>query len=335
MQRTTNAHIENTFGLPVEAPELWRLEFDADLPSAIAELQKRNLKWLIVGDASNLLLPPELTHVVLQDTREFIEREDNCIQASSGCPWDALVEEAVSAGLYGIENLSGIPGRVGAAPIQNIGAYGAQLSDCLESVVIFDAQSMAYEEWPAEALRLGYRDSIFKAKEGAHYIVVDVKLRLKQDFTPNLDYPGLNELLGDARRENRSVSALDVRHAVLRLRQKKIPNPRARGNVGSFFKNPIINRAQREACEVRGLTIYQTEQGDKASAAQMIEFSKLKGMRFGGAMVSLQHALIIENVDGATYNDVLQLKREVQLRVEDVFSVQLEVEPQIIPERLS
>jgi UDP-N-acetylmuramate dehydrogenase len=268
---------------------------------------------------------------VLQDTRKTITWEDDQLVAASGCAWDHLVAVAVEAGYFGLENLSGIPGRVGAAPIQNIGAYGAQLSDTLHSVRVFNSQSMAYEELPANSLRLGYRDSLFKSKEGAHYIVVEVNLHLSSVFTPNLSYPGLNVLLARGSSAP-DLTALSVREHVLRLRGEKLPDPRIRGNVGSFFKNPMLDSMQLEKCTARGIRVYRTEFGYKASAAQMIERSGLKGHRSGSAKVSSQHALVIENLGDATYEEVVHLKNEIQHRVSDIFSVWLEPEPQIFPQ---
>jgi len=332
MQRLINIDIDNSFGLHVEAQELWQIAFDSDLPEAIQALKDRGSHWLVVGDASNLILPSQLSLAVLQDTRKTFSWEDAQLAAASGCPWDLLVESAVEAGYWGIENLSGIPGRVGAAPIQNIGAYGAQLSDTLHSVRVFNTESMAYEELPADALRLGYRDSLFKSTEGAHYIVVDVHLQLSSVFTPNLSYPGMSELLPRAT-SSLGLSALGIREHVLRLRGEKLPDPRIRGNVGSFFKNPMLNSMQQERCAEKGIAVYRTESGFKASAAQMIEHSGLKGRESGGAKVSSQHALVIENIGDATYEDVLYLKNEIQHRVSDTFSVWLEPEPQILSQQ--
>jgi len=331
MQRLINTAIDNSFGLRVDAQESWQIAFDSDLPEVIQTLKDRCSNWLVVGDASNLILPSQLPLAVLQDTRKTITWEDDQLVAASGCAWDYLVAAAVEAGYFGLENLSGIPGRVGAAPIQNIGAYGAQLSDTLHSVRVFNTQSMVYEELPANALRLGYRDSLFKSKEGAHYIVVDINLHLASVFTPNLSYPGLNVLLARGRSAP-DLTALSVREHVLRLRGEKLPDPRTRGNVGSFFKNPMLDSMQREKCLSRDVTVYRTEYGFKASAAQMIQRSGLKGHRSGGAKVSSQHALVIENLGDATYEEVVHLKNEIQHRVSDIFSVWLEPEPQIFPQ---
>ena len=161
MALDTAPTIRNTFGLPVRSQALHEVDFSADLPRTMRDIQRRKLNWCVIGDASNAILPPFFPVVVLRDTNTSIEIDGNYVRAAAGCSWDELVSFTISNGRYGLENLSGIPGRVGAAPIQNIGAYGAQLADTLVELTVFDGLKQRYETVDISELELGYRTSRF------------------------------------------------------------------------------------------------------------------------------------------------------------------------------
>ena len=162
MDLETVPTIRNTFGLSVQSQALYEVDFSTDLPRTMRDIQRRKLDWCVIGDASNAILPPFFPVAVLRDTNTGIGVDGNYVRAAAGCSWDELVSFTIMNGLYGLENLSGIPGRVGAAPIQNIGAYGAQLADTLVELTVFDGLTQRYETLGISELGLGYRTSRFK-----------------------------------------------------------------------------------------------------------------------------------------------------------------------------
>ena len=323
--------IRNTFGLPVRSQALHDVDFATDLPRAMRDIQRRKQSWCVIGDASNAILPAFFPFAVLRDTNTSIGVDGNYVRAAAGCSWDELVSFAIRSGLYGLENLSGIPGRVGAAPIQNIGAYGAQLADTLVEVTVFDGLAQRYETMDISELGLGYRTSRFKKSSESHLVIVDVLLKLSGQFVPNIDYQGVAQSISVAPASGSNVTASEVRRAVLKLRANKLPNPDKAGNVGSFFQNPVVTDAEARRLSKLGLQIWEGSAGTKISAAQLIEQSGLKGQSIGGARVSKRHSLVLENAGDATYQDVVQLMRHVQDTVFQRFGVSLTPEPYIFP----
>ena len=331
MALDTAPTIRNTFGLPVRSQALHEVDFSADLPRTIRDIQRRKLNWRVIGDASNAILPPFFPVVVLRDTNTSIEIDGNYVRAAAGCSWDKLVSFTIMSGLYGLENLSGIPGRVGAAPIQNIGAYGAQLADTLVELTVFDGVTQRYETMDISELGLGYRTSRFKKSSESHLVIVDVLLKLSEQFVPNIAYQGVAQSISVDPASRSNVTASEVRSAVLKLRANKLPNPDRAGNVGSFFQNPLVTDADARRLSKLGLQIWEGSAGTKISAAQLIEQSGLKGQSIGGARVSKRHSLVLENAGDATYQDVVQLMRHVQDTVLQRFGVSLTPEPHIFP----
>ncbi len=252
------------------------------------------------------------------------------VRVDAGVEWDALVDRCIAAGAHGIENLALIPGLAGAAPIQNIGAYGVELAEAVSQVEAFDLEAMQPRVLAATECAFGYRDSRFKREVGM-WLVTRVHLRLARVFTPRLGYTGLADELGDAR--NDVHSAQEVADAVRRIRRRKLPDPSTCPNAGSFFKNPTVALAQATALRERWpqLPIYPLTDGQaKLSAAWMIESCGLKGERLGDAAISPQHALVVINHGAATAHDVLALESRVATAVREAFGVTLEREPVLI-----
>ena len=323
--------IRNTFGLPVRSQALHDVDYATDRPRAMRDIQRRKQSWCVIGDVSNAILPAFFPVAVLRDTNTSIGVDGNYVRAAAGCSWDELVSFAIRSGLYGLENLSGIPGRVGAAPIQNIGAYGAQLADTLVEVTVFDGLAQRYETMDISELGLGYRTSRFKKSSESHLIIVDVLLKLSEQFVPNIDYQGVAQSISVDPASGFNVTASEVRSAVLKLRASKLPNPDKVGNVGSCFQNPVVTDGEARRLSRLGLQIWEGSAGTKISAAQLIEQSGLKGQGMGGARVSKRHSLVLENAGDATYQDVVQLMRHVQDTVLQRFGVSLTPEPRIFP----
>ena len=265
--------------------------------------------------------------------KEILEVKDEqvLVEVGAGENWHQLVLWSLKHNLYGLENLSLIPGSAGAAPIQNIGAYGVELSSVLESVTAWDWQRSAWVTLRQDECGLGYRDSRFKSRERDRYLITSIRLKLDQEFRPRLDYSGLRQELameGSTRPTGQAVS-----DAVIRLRNARLPDPAVAGNAGSFFKNPVVSRADGSTLLADNPDLPCWPNGDsmlKISAAWMIEQCGLKGFRNGDAGISTQHALVLVNHASATGAEIKKLAEHVQSVVNAQFGIRLEPEPRII-----
>ncbi len=312
----------NTLGLEARARYGASLGSVEDIREALAFARHRALPFRLVGGGSNCVMAPGIDAVVgvmaLRGRR--IERAGAdvfCVVASGGEIWDDLVDWTVGQGLGGLENLAGIPGTVGAAPVKNIGAYGVELSDVLVNVTVFDTVEDDVRVFAQADCGFGYRQSRFKAEPG-RYVVLEVALALTRRWQPVLSYAGLDGLSGD-------VTPSEIRQRVLTVRGSKLPDWRKTGNAGSFFHNPVVSQAQAEALpEVTG---YPAPGGKKLSAGWLLEACGLKGYRLGGAGFSEAHALVLVNHGHATYADVRELAALAQARVRQRFGVTLVQEP--------
>lgn len=299
------------------------------LMQALLFARKQGLVVKIIASGSNVVLPEKISGLVISPGMQGIVKRGDRLQVSAGVLWDDLVRESIERfGLAGLENLSGIPGTVGAAPIQNIGAYGVELSDCFGGLIAIDLNTHERHQFDVAACQFSYRNSIFKHRAPAQFIITEVELALPQlqSFAPCLDYTDLRAAVAA---EQGNHSPASIREAVLQLRQGKLPDPVLQPNVGSFFKNPVINlNAYNHLIEKYGPVPSHMEGSfRKLSAAWLIDHLGFKGLRVGGAQVSNQHALVIENAGGASFDDILALTRKVQQAVEQNFLVALEPEP--------
>lgn len=322
----------NTFGLDATAGALVEIESEEDLLGLPAFDNHRDL---VLGGGSNVVFLSDVPGMVYLNRIhgiEFIEdRGDTVVvEAGAGEDWHGLVSWSLDRGLNGLENLSLIPGSVGAAPIQNIGAYGVELSSVLESVTAWDWRRARWLTLDRDDCRLAYRDSLFKSVEPDRYLVTSIRLTLSRSFDPHIDYAGLQAELAAG---GSPLSALAVSEAVIRLRQRKLPDPAQHGNAGSFFKNPVVDPefAERLRTEHEGLPAWPQADGRcKLAAAWMIEACGLKGQVEGGARVSDRHALVLVNDGGASGHDVSTLAIEIQKAVFEEFGIRLEPEPRLV-----
>lgn len=329
----------NTFRIAARARRFARCDDIDSLRAALLDCRSQSVKPLILGGGSNLLLvedPSAVIHPQLFGL-EFIEAVDGTIEVIAGASenWDALVRTCCSRGLWGLENLALIPGTVGAAPVQNIGAYGVELSDSLIWVRVLDRDSGALCQLTSDELALSYRDSVFK-REPDRWLVLQVCLRLRRDARPRLGYSGLAEALQGAESAS-APGPLQVADAVTALRRSKLPDPALVGNAGSFFKNPEVplEVAASIASKHPQLARFPAARNDqvKLSAAWLIEQQGWKGFREGDAGISAQHALVLVNHGAATGGQLLALARRVADSVESKFGVQLQPEPLIVGAR--
>ena len=308
---------------PNALPELLARDEFASLPVMVLG-QGSNV--LFAGDFAGLMIVPAWRAVrVLADDRERVR-----VRVGAGLPWDALVDWSLAQGCAGLENLALIPGLVGAAPIQNIGAYGTEVGEFIEAVEVHDRQRGEVRRLSTSECRFGYRDSVFKA-EPDRWIVNAVEFDLPRRRPPNLDYGGVREELAAHGVDDPTPTR--VAEAVRRLRRRKLPDPAAIGNAGSFFKNPIVDDALAAvlAQQHAGLPVHAAGAGrSKLSAAWLIEHAGLKGYRAGAAGVSAQHALVLVNHGGASGAELLAVARHVAATVESRYGVRLEPEPRIV-----
>lgn len=286
---------------------------------------------LHIGEGSNLLFTRDFPGTVLHSNIEFIKYVDVGfdevpVMVGAGVSFDNFVEETCRHGLWGAENLSLIPGEVGAAAVQNIGAYGVEVKDIISGVVCFDLKERRKVRFTAAECRYGYRSSMFKEEENkGRYIVTSVLFRLSRKPVPRTEYKGVLEALAG----NEPSSPMDVREAIIKLRRKKLPDPAEIGSAGSFFKNPVVSAEQFAAISLDGSAPhYVLPDGSvKIPAAWMIESCGLKGESEGGAQIYENQPLVIVNATGkATSEDVLSLERKIIDTVKSRFGVELHPE---------
>ena len=323
----------NTFGVAGSAALLIEVETEEDVLALPSFNQGSDI---VLGGGSNVLLVSDIPGSVFLNRIsgiDVLEETDDAVEVEAGAGenWDQFVDWSLDRGLSGLENLSLIPGCVGAAPMQNIGAYGVELSSVLKSVTAWDWRKLEWRVFGREECQFGYRDSLFKTKEPGRYLITSVRLVLRRDFTPRLQYAGLAEAL--APYDGKNLTPRTVSDAVKRIRRQKLPDPARVGNAGSFFKNPVVPEDIARALqrENPGLPSWPVdERTSKLAAGWLIERCGLKGCREGGAMVSEQHALVLINSGGATGQEVWSLARRVRAEVERNFGIRLEPEPQIV-----
>ncbi|HZX29564.1 MAG TPA: UDP-N-acetylmuramate dehydrogenase [Telluria sp.] len=324
----------NTFGIDARARLYVRVDEPGQLEAALADPALAALPRLVLGGGSNLLLTRDFDGLVLHMCtrgREIVG-EDGAhvlVRAAAGENWHGFVQWTLEQGLGGLENLSLIPGTVGAAPIQNIGAYGAETRDVFHSLTVYDPVAGARRVLDGAACRFAYRDSVFKHADGRHLIILDVTFALPKAWQPNLRYAELaQELAGVAAPSARQVSA-----AVIAIRQRKLPDPAVIGNAGSFFKNPVVSRAQCEELLARYPNLVHHAQADgteKLAAGWLIDQCGWKGKALGAAGVYPKQALVLVNLGGASGADVVALARAIQADVLARYGVALEPEPVFI-----
>ncbi|MDR2881255.1 MAG: UDP-N-acetylmuramate dehydrogenase [Azoarcus sp.] len=330
----------NTFGLPAKARHLLRVRSVEEARQACAFLGSEGAprSSLILGGGSNLVLCGEPLDTVLKveisGRRKCGETETSIlIEAGAGENWHDFVRWTLDQGWPGLENLSLIPGTVGAAPVQNIGAYGLEVSERIESLDALDLASGELRQFDAAACQFGYRDSVFKRPSG-RWLITAVRFRLPRHWQPLIRYGELErELAGFGLDDASSPTAHQVSDAVIALRRRKLPDPAELSSAGSFFKNPIIEAGQCAALLAAYPALPHHPQPDgreKLAAGWLIEQCGWKGRRLGPVGCYAQHALILVNHGGATGADILRLAASIQKDVLDRFGVELEPEPEFV-----
>lgn len=338
----------NTLQLPAVASQFIQADTRQQLLSVIARDVHADQPLLLLGGGSNLIFTRDVEGLCLRVNSRGIRAEplsEDCVRVTSeaGEPWHQFVSYCLDHGWYGLENLALIPGTVGAAPIQNIGAYGVEVKHLIHQVEVWDREQAQLRFLSNAQCRFGYRDSLFKNKEqnkeqraeqGAgqdRYIIISVSFDLPTHFSPQLSYGGLAAAVAEAGVKG-APSARQVFAAVVRVRQHKLPDPRLLANAGSFFKNPVITRSDFEQLQARFPAIvgYPDAEGIKLAAGWLIDQAGWKGRRLGSVGVHAHQALVLVNYGGATGEELLQLAGAIQADIQARFGVALEIEPRII-----
>jgi UDP-N-acetylmuramate dehydrogenase len=325
----------NTFAIDACAAHFTEAQDDQAVIDALAEGRRLGVPLLILGGGSNLVLTGDVDALVLRmNSRGIRIIEDDgervMIEAEAGEPWHPFVVHSLALGLSGLENLSLIPGTVGAAPIQNVGAYGVEIKDVFAGLTALDRETGDVVEFDLQACEFGYRDSLFKRQAG-RYIVLRVRFSLQRTAELKLEYGPLRQWL--QQHGIQSPTAMDVSLAVCAIRSEKLPDPQVLGNAGSFFKNPLVPQALADALRERYPDLVAFSQGSgqvKLAAGWLIERAGWKGYRKGDAGVHRLQALVLVNYGQATGQQILQLAQEIQADIAERFGVCLEIEPNVI-----
>ncbi len=325
----------NTFAVDQRARFFASAKSDEDVRDALAQARQLDVPLLPIGGGSNLLLTRDVSALVLHMASRGIRIIDESVErvlveAEAGEPWHPFVLWTLEQGLVGLENLSLIPGTVGASPIQNIGAYGVEIKDVFAGLTAMDSQSGVIREFTLEDCAFDYRDSLFKQQQG-RYLILRVRFQLRRQAGLHLEYGPIRQRL--AEQGIATPSAQDVSRAVCAIRSEKLPDPQQLGNAGSFFKNPLVPAAVAQALRESHSDLVAYPQADgqvKLAAGWLIEKAGWKGFRDGDAGVHRLQALVLVNYGRAKGAQLLGLARRIQADVLARFDVVLEIEPNVL-----
>jgi UDP-N-acetylmuramate dehydrogenase len=323
----------NTFGLDAVADIAFEITAPVQIEAVMKEINEQNLPWRVLGGGSNVILPKVLSGATLLMNitgQEIISSDQNAtvIAVGSGVNWHEFVAWTLENNLPGLENLALIPGTVGAAPIQNIGAYGVELAYYIDHIEAFDVTKKAFVTLSKEDCQFAYRDSYFK-QHPQRFIVTKVVFRIPKTWQAKIHYVDLAKQFAD----NPNPSAEEIFLAVCKIRTHKLPDPKVIGNAGSFFQNPVIPNEQYETLlkKYAALVSYPDAPGKrKLAAGWLIDQCDFKGQRMGNIGVYENQALVLVNHGNGTAQDILGLAKCIQDKVRKEFGVSLEIEPNIL-----
>jgi UDP-N-acetylmuramate dehydrogenase len=324
----------NTFGLDYNADMLITFNSEDELITTLKENEIFNTSYLIVGGGSNLLFTENFRGTILHSHIGGIKIEEShpeyiIVSAGAGVIWDRFIEWCVVNGYGGLENLSSIPGTVGATPVQNIGAYGIEVKDSILKVRTISLKDFSIREFSNNECKFSYRNSIFKNTHKGCYFVTRVYFQLKTNQIIKTDYGSLNEEI----KKLGPVSLRNIRQAVINIRTNKLPDPEKLGNAGSFFKNPVVKKDIADSIieKYPDIPFYSDQSGDiKFAAGWMIDKCGWKGKRIGNAGVHEKQALVIVNYGNAKGKEIFNLSEDIRKSVLDKFGIKLEREVEVI-----
>lgn len=325
----------NTFGLDVKAKKMIEVFTENDIKKVLMGYAPQNL--FLLGGGSNMLLTKDVEKTVVKISltgKEILTTKENTVlvSACAGENWHNFVQWTIKNNFGGLENMSLIPGNVGTAPIQNIGAYGVELKDSFKYCEAIDVETLETITFTKEQCKFGYRDSIFKSSQKGKYIITKVffELTTKQHIL-HINYGAIqNQLKADAV-ENATIQ--DISKAVIKIRESKLPNPKEIGNSGSFFKNPVLtnkafNKLKKQFPDVAAYP--NGERHTKVAAGWLIENAGWKGFRDGNFGVHKNQALVLVNYGGAKGNDIKKLSSKIQVSIQEKYGIELEAEVNIL-----
>ncbi|MBK0061639.1 UDP-N-acetylmuramate dehydrogenase [Pseudomonas sp. S44] len=324
----------NTFGIDVKARYLALAHDDDEIRQALAVAAQRQLPVLVVGGGSNLLLTRDVDALVLHMAsrgRRILsdDGERVVIEAEAGEPWHPFVQWSLAQGLCGLENLSLIPGTVGAAPMQNVGAYGVEIKDVFAGLTALDRETGQLRDFTLNECAFAYRDSVFKRNPG-RWLILRVRFVLSRTLRAHLDYGPVRQRLQE--QGVQEVTAQAISDAICSIRREKLPDPAELGNAGSFFKNPVVSVQLAESIRARypSLVAYPQSEGQvKLAAGWLIEQAGWKGYREGDAGVHRLQSLVLVNYGHASGAQLHALAQRIQADILERFGVELEMEPNL------
>lgn len=326
----------NTFHIDVSAKKFIELSSADEIIQYFSSIYEDFSEYFILGGGSNVLFTKDYPGTVLHikiDGINIIEQNDDFIlvEAGAGVIWDDLVSHAIDNNFGGIENLTSIPGTVGAAPIQNIGAYGIELKDVFHSLKAVEIESGSIKTFSNKDCRFEYRDSIFKNELKGKYIITSVRLKLSTNPKINTAYKPVKEKIDELGYENPGIG--DIRKIISDIRISKLPDPEVLGNAGSFFKNPVIsidsyNDLQKSFESIPSYKV--NDQYIKIPAAWLIEKSGLKGLREGNVGTHKTQPLVLVNYGGVSGEEIVKFAEKIQNKVQNKFGIRLAPEVNIV-----
>ena len=307
-----------------------------DIKEAISFSEKNKLPIYILGGGSNVLISDDgFFGLVIKISLRGISIEEKngriIAKASAGESWDDFVNYLIKNNFFGLELLSGIPGTVGASPVQNIGAYGKEVSQFIEWVDVFDIKTKENKKFFNNECVFGYRDSIFKKDFGKNLIITEVAFNLSKNYQTQINHKEISEELLKRGITIEEAKAKDVRDAVLLVRALKLPDLNVYGTAGSFFKNPVVDKKQADYLieKYPDMPVFSTDNNDlkKLSAGWLIEHAgNKKGLRHGGVGIYEKHALVLVNYSGGSSDEIFSLASLIQEKVFEIFGVRLQFE---------
>ncbi len=326
----------NTFGLEVFSKYFVEANSPEQIISALEFAKENNEKILLLNGGSNMLLTHDFEGLVLKLNLKGIKiasEEDDFVEVkvNSGENWHEFVQWTLQHDFGGLENLSLIPGNVGTAPMQNIGAYGVEIKDSMKELTALEISTRKMRTFTNEECKFGYRESVFKNELKNQFIIVDVSFKLtKKNHRLHTEYGAIQSELEKLNIQNPKIQ--DISKAVINIRQSKLPDPKDIGNSGSFFKNPVIPKTEFEALQKEFPTISGYPNGEevKVAAGWLIENAGWKGKRFGDAGVHEKQALVLVNYGNATGQEIYDLSQRILDDIYDKFGIRLEREVNII-----
>ena len=320
-----NLPIDNAFNLEVKARQAIIINALEDTQSLKA---LKNDKYLVIGSATNMIMNELFEGTIIKVSMNDIKQvSDGRLSVGAGLPWDKLIAYCLDNNFFGIENLTLIPGLVGAAPVQNIGAYGVEVSSVVESVTCYNFVTQQIEILTKSECNFSYRQSIFQTKQ---YLILSVQFRFNKLFKPDLSYPSLVQFLEQENINSSEISPVQLSSCIQAIRESKLPSPSVTPNVGSIFKNPIVESDSIDLNFLQGHRWDASEGQIKLSAARLLE-TVMPSINIPPSLGFYEkHSLVLINRGGAVFSEVIKLLKDIQDKVRSLYGIDLEIEPEIL-----